>query len=60
MDNLRPQVTDFCKQTIVNLGEEYLPSKFFSCLRLAKLRFLQSARAEVAFLEDFSGLETAL
>ena len=24
------------KQTIVNLGEEYLPSKFFSCLRLVR------------------------
>ena len=30
-----PQVTNF-KQVIVNLGEEYLPSKFFSCLRLVR------------------------
>ncbi|CAL8076837.1 unnamed protein product [Prunus armeniaca] len=44
---------------IVNLGEEYLPSKFFSCLSLlceafewAELRLLQSEKAEVAILED--------
>ena len=29
VDNLRPKLL-ISKQTIVNLGEEYLPSKFFS------------------------------
>ncbi|CAL8119159.1 unnamed protein product [Prunus armeniaca] len=31
MDNLRPKLL-ISKQAIVNLGEEYLPSKFISCL----------------------------
>ena len=35
MDNLRPKLL-ISKQVIVNLGEEYLPSKFFSCLRLVR------------------------
>ena len=35
-DNLRPKLLTSKNQTIVNLGEEYLPSKFFSCLRLVR------------------------
>ncbi|CAL9008443.1 unnamed protein product [Prunus brigantina] len=35
MDNLCPKLL-ISKQVIVNLGEEYLPSKFFSCLRLTE------------------------
>ena len=36
IDNLRPKLLTSKNQTIVNLGEEYLPSKFFSCLRLVR------------------------
>ncbi|CAL2263475.1 unnamed protein product [Prunus armeniaca] len=34
MDNLRTKLL-ISKQVIVNSGDEYLPSKFFSCLRLS-------------------------
>ncbi|KAI5323273.1 hypothetical protein L3X38_032348 [Prunus dulcis] len=40
IDNLRPKLLTSKNQTIVNLGEEYLPSRFFSCLRLAELQLL--------------------
>lgn len=35
IDNVRPKLLT-SKQAIVNLGEEYLPSKFFSCPRLVR------------------------
>ncbi|CAL8168849.1 unnamed protein product [Prunus armeniaca] len=49
-DNLRPKLL-ISKQAIVNLGEEYLPSKFSSCLRL-NYNFFDMNGAEVAGLGD--------
>ncbi|CAL2268139.1 unnamed protein product [Prunus armeniaca] len=58
MDNLRSKLL-ISTQVIVNLVEEYIPSKFFPCLRLlweaserAELQVLQSEGTEVAVLED--------
>ncbi|KAI5312957.1 hypothetical protein L3X38_042131 [Prunus dulcis] len=51
---------------IVNLGEEYLPSKFFSCLRLADLQidtkvgFWQSFTFSSRFVRPFEWAELQL
>ncbi|KAI5325291.1 hypothetical protein L3X38_034365 [Prunus dulcis] len=66
IDNLRPKLLTSKNQTIVNLGEEYLPSKFFSCLRLADLQidtkvgFWQSFTFSSRFMRPFEWAELQL